>query len=201
MLRKLHLYGSLGEKYGKEHRLDVKSVGEAMRAMQANYPGFRQEIKKDVNYYVACGEELNNETALSNDTVFLEFLKGDFHLAPVVEGSKSSWGNIGLMTLGVVLMVASYWVPAGGALGYGLITSSLVFNVGLALFATGIMGIISPAPQVGDYGAREAPEERPSFVFDGPVNTVAQGGPVVLIYGHMIVGSTLVSSSLEVKDV
>jgi predicted phage tail protein len=110
------------------------------------------------------------------------------------------WGNIATMVLGVILMVASYWVPPAGALGYGLITSAVVFNVGLALFATGIMGIISPPPRIGDYGIQEKPEERPSFIFDGPVNTINQGGPVPLVYGHVIVGSTLVSSSLEVTD-
>jgi len=200
MLRTIYFYGNLAEKYGKSFKFDVISVGEAFRAMECNFPGFRNDIRRDEEYYVVNGDDLIEENAMSNDTVMMEYKTGDFHICPVVGGDKSMWGNIATMVLGVILMVASYWVPPAGALGYGLITSAVVFNVGLALFATGIMGIISPPPRIGDYGIQEKPEERPSFIFDGPVNTINQGGPVPLVYGHVIVGSTLVSSSLEVTD-
>ena len=200
MLRTVYFYGDLGEKYGKSHRIDVKNVGEALRLMQSNYPGFRNEIKRDQHYLVVNGDKLCEEDAMNHETLFMNYKKGDFHIAPIIEGDKSTFGNIAVGVLGVALMVASYWVPPAGVFGYSLLTSAVVFNVGLALFATGVLGLLGPPPDSGSYGGREKPDERPSFLFDGPVNTVEQGGPVNLIYGRMIVGSTMVSTSLEVLD-
>ena len=63
---------------------------------------------------------------------------------------------------------------------------------GLSLLVTVIA--LTSVPRVGDYTQREPPESRPSYLFDGAVNTHAQGGVVPLIFGGPIrVGSTLVS--------
>jgi predicted phage tail protein len=35
----------------------------------------------------------------------------------------------------------------------------------------------------------ERPENKPSFLFDGPVNTITQGHPVPVGYGKAFVGS------------
>jgi len=199
MKRNIFLYGDLAEKYGKKFKFAVKSIGEALRLLDANFPGFRKDIKAEEEYIVVVGDVKKGE-GLDNETVFLEFQNGDFHICPKIAGAKSMFGSIATAVLGVALMVASYWVPPAGAFGLKLLSSSLVFNVGLALFATGILGMLTPTQQGVGYGDRENPDDRPSFLYDGPINTVEQGGAIPIIYGKMMVGSTLISSALDVED-
>ena len=202
MRRTIHLGGDLISHCNglESHTLHVNSIGEAVRALDANYPGFKNKIKRDAEYYVLCGDELKEENAINDESIFMNFNKGDFHIIPKISGSKSMAAAIATTVLGVVLMVVSIYVPPAGALGYGLITQGLVFSIGLSLFASGILAAISPAPTVSNYGERESAEERPSFLFDGPGNTTEQGGPIPLIYGRMIVGSTLISSAMDAED-
>jgi predicted phage tail protein len=48
----------------------------------------------------------------------------------------------------------------------------------------------------------ERPENRPSYSFDGAVNTTAQGSPVSVLYGGpLIVGSQVVSAGLSVEQI
>ena len=201
MLRNIHLFGDLADHCGgiETHRFDVKSTGEAMRALEVNYPGFRNKIKRDEKYFVVCGE-VKEENALDDQTIFMNFHKGDFYISPEIGGSKSMFGAIATAVLGAVLMVVSIWVPPAGALGYGLLTKGFVFAVGLSLFASGILGAISPPAKIGDYGEREDAEAREGYLFDGPTNTTEQGGPVPLLYGRVLAGSILISSALDVED-
>lgn len=56
-------------------------------------------------------------------------------------------------------------------------------------------------PTVKSYTSRNPPDQRTSYLFDGAVNTVAQGGPVPIIYGRMRVGSVVVSAGINsVRD-
>ena len=56
------------------------------------------------------------------------------------------------------------------------------------------------APQPKTPGAPERPENRPSYAFDGPVNTAAQGNPVPVCYGRLIVGSQVVSAGMMAEE-
>ena len=76
-------------------------------------------------------------------------------------------------------------VASGGVYGW-------VIYAAVALLA--FVAAYALAPSVQDYTERDAPEERASYLFDGAVNSQAQGGPVPLIFGGPIrVGSTVVS--------
>jgi predicted phage tail protein len=45
------------------------------------------------------------------------------------------------------------------------------------------------------------PENKPSFLFDGPVNTIAQGHPVPVGYGEMYVGSAVISAGIVTEEI
>ena len=55
MLRAVRLYGRLGTRFGKEHRLDVASTAEAVRALAYQLPGFADYIRHR-NYVVTVGD-------------------------------------------------------------------------------------------------------------------------------------------------
>lgn len=77
--------------------------------------------------------------------------------------------------------------------GAGIETATIVAIV--AITAAAVAVGFALAPDVGDYGDREA-EGRQSYLFDGPVNTAAQGGAVPVVYGRMRIGSTLLEGGI-----
>jgi len=200
-MRTVYLYGSLAEKYGSACNLEVRSVGEAVKALQANFPGFAEDIVKG-SFEIICGDlnDKPNCLKLTAPECAMFFKHGDFHIVPAIEGDKSKvWGYV-IAVVGVILMVVGYIYggPAGGAPGSKL--AAYGFSVGMALAASGLSMILSPTPKTPDYGLREAAEDRPSFLMDGAVNCVEQGGSVPLIYGDILTGSVVTSGCLDVEE-
>ncbi|MNL81044.1 Bacteriophage lambda tail assembly protein I [compost metagenome] len=56
------------------------------------------------------------------------------------------------------------------------------------------------SPQQKGLSAADGPENGASYNFNGPVNTTAQGNPVPLLYGRMIVGSSVISAGIYAED-
>ena len=61
---------------------------------------------------------------------------------------------------------------------------------------TGISQLLTPSLKLSNFSQFERPDQRPSFIFAGPVNVAHQGAVVPLVYGRMRVGSVVVSSGL-----
>ena len=74
-----------------------------------------------------------------------------------------------------------------------------VMGFGISMVLGGVVQLLSPQ-QTYDSAASERPENRPSYNFNGPVNTTAQGHPVPLCYGRMIVGSAVISAGIETRQ-
>jgi predicted phage tail protein len=115
----------------------------------------------------------------------------DIRIAPVLLGRKN--GGMFNVILGVVLIVVGYFAFGSTTqLGASMIAS------GIASAATGVVQLLSPQPKGLKSGDR--PDNQPSYVFNGAVNTQAQGNPVPVLYGRMIVGSAVVSAGIHAED-
>jgi predicted phage tail protein len=56
--------------------------------------------------------------------------------------------------------------------------------------------------QQGQQATDLAPQQdRPSFLFNGVTNNTQQGGPVPIVMGLHLVGSVVVSASLNAEDI
>lgn len=181
-LRTIRLYGKLGAKFGRVHQLAVNNTAEALKALAILIPGFEKFMLESRNegltFSVFIGQENIDETRL-HDPVG----SSDIRIAPIIEGSKR--GGLVQTIIGIALMVASIWYPP-------------LFNVGLALTMGGVAQMLSPQPQ--GLGSGDSPDNQPSYSFNGPVNTSAQGNPVPLLYGEMIVGSAVISAGIYAED-
>lgn len=186
-MKTIVLLGELGQRFGRRHVLDVASPAEAVRALCANF--------KDFAAFVSSSSERNVGYRVLNmrEDVAVE----DLHkpagrqivLAPVISGAGGK-GGLFQTILGVVLVVASFIVPPGP-------WTAPMFNVGLALALGGVAQMLSPLPKVNGPNDGTAP----SYVFNSAVNTTAQGYPVPIGYGRMIVGSAVISAGISVEDV
>lgn len=202
MKRKIYLYGELAEKYGKCFELAVQSIAEAVKALNANFPDFYQTIRNE-RYHILKGSDLKSCEEITEKELRVLFPSGDFHIMPAVEGGKSQWLNI---VIGVVLIAASWYIGGAGGWGWfaaggikaGIATGILGMGVSMAL--GGISGLLTPVPKASAYGDRESPEQRSSFIFDGPTNRIEQGGPIPLGFGEFIIGSTVIAGAVDVEQ-
>lgn len=216
MLRTIYLHGWLGERFGKEHRYDVASAGEAIRAIEANHPGFMkciaEESDKGVEWRVQFGErDIDDITELSGPLG----AKTSLHITPVIGGAADSGGVIKTIVGAILIIIAcvvtygaagaaltagtTTWGAAMGATTVMGVSMSTVALVGAGLMLSGISNLLTPTPKSD--GTGDSGENKASYMFNGPVNTVAQGGPVPIGYGEMIIGSYTISASLAVKDI
>jgi predicted phage tail protein len=203
MIRTVHLHGRLGKKYGRTHRFDISTPAEAIRALTANYPSFTKEIldlgQKGYAYRIIHGVKSN--IGLNSADELLSPASGDIRIIPEIIGAKR--GGLGQLILGVALvMLAPY---AAGALFantamVGLATGVATFlpQIGMALALGGIVQMLSPVPK-----STQASESKldPSYIFNGAINTMAQGHPVPVGYGEMIVGSAVISAGIDIDEV
>ncbi len=191
-MREIRLYGQLGRRYGRVHRFRVASPAEAMRALCANFPGFEVELSnahtRGVRFAVWDGDENIGEDRL------MMHGSGPIRVAPILAGAKRA--GLFQTILGVTL------VAIGVALnitGVGTAAAPYFIKIGAVLALGGVVQLLTPLPKAGDPNEDDA--NRPNNVFDGPVNTTAQGQPVAIGYGRLEIGSAVISAGIDVDDV
>jgi predicted phage tail protein len=186
-LRTIRLYGTLGAKFGRVHRLAVASTAEAIRALAVLLPGFERELMaskgRGVGY--ACFLGTRN---LQQDRLHDPAGRDDIRIAPMLMGAKR--GGLFTLILGAALFFAAPYI-AGAISTYGV-------ALGKMLMLAGVSQLL--APQQQSLGTRDGPDNGASYNFNGPVNTTAQGNAVPLLYGEMFIGSATISAGIFAED-
>jgi predicted phage tail protein len=225
-MRTVYLHGALAEEYGPSFEFDVLTFGEAVRAMEANFPGFKRRIRAG-NWYLSYGEHDKDEgMCVTEDLLKMKLGRGPIHFIPeaIGMGGGGRGKGIAMTVIGIVLVAVAFYfagpggsaavlnaesaagaAAAGGAaftIGGVSVTYGAIALFGAALALSGIATLITSVPEAPHAAdQREQADQRASFLFNGPVNTIEQGGPVPLVYGKHIVGSKVISGGIEVKDI
>lgn len=179
-LRTVRLYGQLGARFGRTHKFAVSSAAEAIRAMCSQFDGFREAINK-VNVAIRIGSRTVNESDVRSGRLADPVGADDIRIAPVPVGS----GRNGVLQtiLGIVVTVVGVYTGNPALIG-----------AGAGMIVGGVVQLLTPTPSLD--GNRDSPNNRPSYNFNGPVNSSAQGNPVPILYGRMMVGSYVVSGGI-----
>ena len=199
-LRTVRLYGSLGAKFGRMHRLAVASCAEAVQALCALLPGFERELmtSQDRGVGYACFLGKRN---LGSDRLCDPAGPDDIRIAPMVQGAKR--GGLFQIVLGAALFFAAPYLvnPATAALlgeGGAMAMAAGAATAGQLMMLGGVAQLLSP--QQRGLSAKDGPDNGASYNFNGPVNTTAQGNPVPLLYGELFIGSATVSAGIYSQD-
>lgn len=194
-LKTVRLYGALGARFGREHRLVIASPAEACRALSVILPGFEQYMQtahlRGLRFAVFRGKKNIGQDELKHNSG-----EEDIRIAPVIAGSKR--GGVLQTILGAVLVVGAI---ALGPVGIGAIAGSTAMSIGLmggSMMIGGVVQMLSPQP--GGLASRQDPDNAPSYAFGGPVNTTAMGNPVGLLYGEREIGGAIVSAGIYTND-
>jgi predicted phage tail protein len=186
----IRLYGVLGSKFGRVHHLAVANAAEAVRALGSQLVGFDAFLTQAKDNGLAFAVFYGKKN-LTEDELLNPHGHDSIRIAPIIMGSKNGgWLSI---IVGAVLVAAGYLLSpvTGGA-------SLMLVPAGYALIAGGIVQLLSPAPK--GRSAQDRPENQPSYAFNGPINTQAQGNPVMVVYGEMMTGSAVLSAGINSVD-
>lgn len=194
-LTTIRLYGALGARFGRVHKLAVQTSAEAVKALCINLDGLESYLmnakKNGMTFAVFRGKRNIGVEDYQN-------LAGnsDIRIAPVMEGAKKA--GIFQTILGAVMVVAGI-VVTGLSYGWASPVGGAMISAGIGMMAGGIYQMLSPQPK-GLQG-RDDPDNKPSYAFGGSVNTTAMGNPVAILYGEREIGGAIISAGVISEDI
>lgn len=191
---KLTIYGRLRKFVGQStFEIEAKTPLEAFSFLVNNFEGVKEHIK-DQEYCVMAGDLRITEALLDMQT------ESNIKIIPVVHGE--------VFFLGLAFVGAGVAATAiGGALTatvLGVSIASALTTIGTSLLITGVSNLLTPQSQPLQTQKQNALTEDPndpSYTFTGLLNNTRQGVPINIIYGEVLVGSTVVSSSVDTFQV
>ena len=174
----VRFYGDL-KQFGAVFKLDIGSVSEAVRALVTQIPGLREHIEKGSYKVRVDGRYIGNDDV---QTV----VNSTLHFTPVVQGAGKNLAAIGQIVVGIVMVVASFYT--GGAMAVAYLAS------GAGMILGGVAQLLTKMPSMDSMSDSD---DLKSSSFSNLDNMTAQGAPVPLIYGKMMVGSKVLSQGVR----
>jgi len=206
MKRKLILHGKLKALWPQDIILDGDTIEELISGMcrvtgRVFYPTPGQG-KHEIR--VQGFETVESIRAPLGDDVV------ELHLAPVMRGGKK--GGLVQIAIGVVLIVAAIMMPAAGVTLFAagelgasaiVLSASTVFFAGVSMLASGLLAMLSPAPQMDmpNYQTGGGDNQEASRYLGAPRNTAKIGTRIPIIYGRHMHGGHVLSMNIDAKDV
>ena len=177
-------------KFGNDFKLvDVANSSEALNALYCQINGLRKAIQTHRFFKVKLGKRYFTMPTIRDD-VLQEMSDGDvLHVIPVIGGS----GGAVQFVVGAVLSVVGY---AFGWTGIG----AVVGTIGVGLMASGVAQMLTKTPSP-DNPNRNETEKKQSTSFSNLQNLVAQGRPVPLAYGRIMIGSLIIGKGVETLNI
>ena len=199
-LTKIKFHGAIGKVIGKEDwELSISSPAEAIHAVNVQTNDrlrkhFIGEDTRDARYQILIdGKEINFNGDYKNNELNLSRANIDkIDIVPVIEGSgffDSSWGGILL-----------------GTIGLGLSSNPFAMMASLSLITQGLANMLAKPPKMPEQRQISNPNSDTaalanSYLFNGPVNVINEGGPVPIGYGRLVIGSQVIMTSYEIKRI
>jgi predicted phage tail protein len=192
-MQSVYLVGGI-EKFGPHWEAECSNIRDIFRLIDCQTPGFRKYLvdaaEAGVGFEIQRGEEFLEEP----EEMLLSLNNEDIIITEVPAGSKSAGSKIlaaiAIITVAIMLPGSFTAALTGTSTQSALVASATVglTMVAVNLAIAGITQLLAPGPQT-DEGTD------PSYLFNGPQNTIAQGLPVPVAYGELIVGGMPISVS------
>lgn len=215
MLKTIRLYGILGQKFGREFKLDVANTREAMRALSVQIAGFEHFMthaheqglafaiflkgkgssnkrgKKRPAIYDHESKRLITGNNIGEEQLDMNTEADIIHIVPRVIGAGGNNGILQLV-LGAILIAASF-IP-----GIGQAAQVALIGAGAGMAMGGVASMLMP--KVDTTQDQNQDGNRANKGFGGAVTTVAQGNPVPILYGRREVGGFVLSAGQYPED-
>ncbi|MGQ0895442.1 tail assembly protein [Acinetobacter baumannii] len=215
MLKTIKLYGILGQKFGREFKLDVANTREAMRALSVQIAGFEHFMlhaheqglrfavflkrknssnkrgKKRPAIYDHETKRLITGDNIGEEQLDMNTEADTIHIVPRVMGAGGNNGILQLV-LGAILIAASF-IP-----GIGQAAQVALIGAGAGMAIGGVASMLMP--KIDNTQDQNQDGNRANKGFGGAVTTVAQGNPVPILYGQREIGGFIISAGQYPED-
>lgn len=203
MQKTLILDGKMGKKFGKRHQFHVADLPEMLRAMCSQVPGFKKYMSeahmKGIRFaFFSGGNNIGVET--------FDMTRGGetYRITPVIEGAKNS--GVLQIVIGAVALVAAFFTAGaslaawGAAMSAGVLSATtMLTGIGVSMMLGGVVQLLTPQPTFSA-GTSSSTDNKPNYAFGAPVNTVAMGYPVPVLYGTREIGGAIISAGMYSGD-
>ncbi|MEW5290285.1 tail assembly protein [Erwinia papayae] len=203
MLKTLTLKGAMARKFGKTHRFHVADLREMLRAMCSQVPGFKHYVSNahlnGVRFAFFSGKDNIGlpEFEMSGSAT-------EFQMMPIAEGAKRA-GTLQIV-IGAVALVAAFFTAGASLAAWGAAMSaatisatSALTGLGLSMLLGGVVQMLTPQSSY-NVGASSSADNKPNYAFGSPVNTVAMGYPVPVLYCQREIGGAIISAGSFTSD-
>jgi predicted phage tail protein len=194
MMKTIRLFGDLLNDFEPEWQLAVKTPSEALRAIEANRPGFLSACdagKYAVILFDPETPELTRQVIMENSNA--PWHHEELHIMPTTGGNIPAAALVPLFyAIGFTYAAAAIAAPIAAAI------ISLAISLAVSALANLITGS-SNNKQVQNNATVAA--SKPSFISNGAVNVVNGGNPYPIIAGNFRCGSIVLSSQIHVTDI
>ncbi|WP_294844487.1 hypothetical protein [uncultured Gilliamella sp.] len=178
----IRFYGNL-KQYGDKYKINADTAAEALNCLYLQIKGLKECIKKGYFRVRINKKDISEKTIqfglqsqLSHDSVI--------HIVPVAAGAKN--GGVLSVIAGAVMVVVGYFSGQYWLAG-----------MGIGMMIGGVAMMMTKTPKMKE----NSDEGKKSTSFSSLGNTAAQGAPVPLPYGEIMVGSRVESEGVETMDV
>lgn len=180
----VRLSGSLAMKFWrkKDYLLESGTTNEVFSALRNTVDGFTDEIIRLSRLGIRFAIFRNRKNA-GKDEFGISGVT-EIRIVPVISGRKS--GGILQVVMGAALVVAGAFLWAT-PMGVPLVA------MGISMALGGVMQMLSPVPKTASQQDQAGTENKPSYLFNGAFNSTQQGLPVPVVYGQMLVGSSVIA--------
>ncbi|WP_426994031.1 hypothetical protein [Methylomonas sp. CM2] len=189
-MKTIRLFGDI-QRHKAEWRLDVKTVSEALRAIDVQRDGFLAEC--DAGRYVALLIDLDDNQmsrAVTTETAYHPWAHEELWILPTVGGE-----------LPVPVIAAAFVAITGVTVANFTLIATLV-NTALSMAFSAVANVITAKKQNVTASQQERPEAKPSFIADGVVNLTAAGHAHPILFGEVRdCGCMILSSDYWVEDI
>lgn len=183
----VRLYGHLGKKFGTIHKYAIKNPVEALRAIEANYKGFKQAIQDPRVYgykFIVDGQDRSSKEELNYP------VDSELKIVPILHGKGGKTGGWIRVIIAVIIIVVLIIFQQYEAVPY-------VWAFAISQFVQGVAILMYHPPEKGS--ATRA-EQNAGKYFNGAANMTYQGAPVPLAYGRVMSGSLLVHAEVTTLE-
>jgi len=203
---KVRFHGNLGKRLNKKNwDLSIDSVQEAFRAVDILSKRkltkcFIEDDKKKLRYQIKVNNkavdsskiDYENLSTVYDTELCIKRKIESIDIIPLVEGSGSKIGGAIMTIVGIILVAVGVFMPSAA--------SPLLISAGLTLIAGGVSMLLAKPPKFDDFREIENTKKSSSYLFSGPTNTANEGGPVPIGYGRLIIGSQVIQTSINTRQ-
>lgn len=209
-MKEIRILGEAGDQFGASFALDVRTPSEALRALDANFPGFLRHM--DENNYRFLLMDVTNPDAAETSKLIGPTNKndawGDHEVLFILPSADGNPPVVAAIAYAAAYAASTVAISAGVTSLSTLMTiATVAYNVAYIAVTIGVSmaaSAIASAVMGSDNGPSEFEkvESKPSYLFNGVANTARQGGRMPLLYGGpLLVGSMTLSARVVTEDV